>query len=1022
MNPSKPHQQSLSAIFAAILMVPAALGAPPAAAQEERISALEEVIVTARKREESLQDAPLAVTALSADILEARGLNSLADLGAGAVPTLKAQPYPNAPSTLIIGMRGTGAADAGQITTEIPVGIYIDGVYLGRSQGLAADLLDLERVEILRGPQGSLYGRNSVGGAVNFVSRKPSGEFGFQQTLSWGDKWGERRSVTHVDIPAIGAVSARLSLLDAKDDGWVDNTRTEANNFNYGYEDQEGVRLALRWQIGNTIFDYSYDDSETENTQSFFQSTAADGGNGFGITPEGIRQLNIAAGNVRSTPLTLGTQGGAGLEILEQLEQIVQDIQTEGNGGMDSDYAQRWLVPTDDRLSQTPVARYVRPTVVEAKGHNLTIEAEVSENFSIKYIGSYRELSQQTFNAYGGPLTGGAGLTNAPVGGIIDQEQTTHELQFLGEALEGRLKYVAGLYYFKEDVYEAQGNNRVAYESVIYNQGLVAALGNRAGELGARAAELGATAAELGARAGAIGQVLAGLGPNPTMPDPAAIPGVLAALAPLGFTNPATAIQMAGAEAQAAGAEAQAAGAEAALFGAEAIELGSQLGFLLSPSVIPGVGLTGLAVLDENNVPIPFSSPEFLSPTREVGNERAPARDFRTIVDVSAESYAAFAQITYSVTELLDLTLGARYTEDQRSGTRIRASDIDDNTRRSVDSDNLDYSITLDYDVGGVLLLEDATVYVRWATGYKAGGIDRRSIDFVTYDDETLESLEVGLKTDFWERRGRFNLAIFTSDYEDKQTTYQDPNAGFVTDTITENADGTISIDGVELEISLVPIEGLVLDFSYNYLDWDYPTQQTVQFGLFCAPAIGDPSLSRIGLMADGSCPTDSGPMYSATIPVRDAAGQPVIIEVPNDEGELEQQVQSALLPQEFFISQAPEHSYSFSASYTLPPFSFGTLTARLDYIYSDDFSYSPRLPVADDSERSVLNGRLTLGDIPLFSGDAGEVRISLWGRNLTDDEYFIYRIDQSTPLGNIETSTFGEPRSAGIEFTYTYR
>ena len=993
MNPSKPHQQSLSAIFAAILMAPAALGAPPAAAQDERISALEEVIVTARKREESLQDAPLAVTALSADILEARGLNSLADLGAGAVPTLKAQPYPNAPSTLIIGMRGTGAADAGQVTTEIPVGIYIDGVYLGRSQGLATDLLDLERVEILRGPQGSLYGRNSVGGAVNFVSRKPSGEFGFQQTLSWGDKWGERRSVTHVDIPAIGGVSARLSLLDAKDDGWVDNTRTEANNFNYGYEDQEGVRLALRWQIGNTIFDYSYDDSEIENTQSFFQSTAADGGNGFGITPEGIRQLNIAAENVRSAPLTPGSVDSVDLGILEQ---IVQDIQTEGNGGADSPLVQRWLVPTDDRLSQTPVARYVRPTVVEAKGHNLTIEAEVSENFSIKYIGSYRELSQHTFNAYGGPLTGGAGLTNAPVGGIIDQDQTTHELQFLGEALEGRLKYVAGLYYFREDVFEAQGNNRVAYESFTHNQELVAELAGRAGELGARA--------------GAIGQALAGAS--------AGDPDAVMALGLLGFdlTNPFVI---------------QTAVGEAGRLGAEAGGIGSQLGFLLLPTVIPGVGLTGLAVLDGNNIPIPLSTPEFLSPTREVGDERAPARDFRTIVDVSAESYAVFGQLTYSITELLDLTLGARYTEDERSGTRIRASDIDDNTRRSVDSDNLDYSITLDYDIGGVMMLEDATVYVRWATGYKAGGIDRRSIGFVTYDDETLESLEVGLKTDFWERRGRFNLAIFTSDYEDKQTTYQDPNADFVTDTITENADGTISIDGVELEISLVPIEGLVLDFSYNYLDWDYPTQQTVQYDLFCAPAMGNPDLSRIGLMADGSCPTGSGPiMYSAPIPVLDAAGQPVLIPVLDAAGQPElnmdgspvQQVQSALLPQEFFISQAPEHSYSFSASYTLPPFSFGTLTARLDYIYSDDFSYSPRLPVADDSERSVLNGRLTLGDIPIFSGDAGEVRISLWGRNLTDDEYFIYRINSGTSLGNIETSTFGEPRSAGIEFTYTYR
>ncbi len=950
--------KNLPGIFAAILAVPVFGGVSGVSAQDERITALEEVVVTARKREESLQDTPLAVTSLSSDILEAKGLNNLADLGAGAVPTLKAQPYPNAPTTLIIGMRGTGAADAGAVTTEIPVGIYLDGVYLGRSQGLATDLLDLERVEILRGPQGSLYGRNSVGGAVNFVARKPSGEFGFQQTLSWGDKWGERRSVTHLDVPAIGPVSARLSFLNAQDDGWVNNTREEPNNFNYGYQDREGVRLALRWTIGNTVFDYSYDDSDTAATQSFFQSSAAGGSNGFGVTPAGLQALNIATGNIGSAS---PTPGGA------DLSDIVQAIQTEGNGGADSPWVERWLVPTDDRLTATPVGRYVRPTTVETKGHTFSFESEINEYFSIKYIGAYREVSQVTINAYGGPLTGAAGLTNAPTGGPIDQDQTTHELQFLGEALDGRLKYVAGLYYFKENIIEMQGNNRAAYESFVYNQGLLGGLVQRVTALG-----------------GALG--LAGTGD---------VPGALTALAGLGYSNPATAFQLAGAEAGG---------------------IGGQLGFLLLPTVIPGAGLTGIAVLGPDDLPVSLSTPRFLSPTRANpdGGARLPSRDVGTIVNVDAESYAVFGQLTYSLQERLNLTLGIRYTDDERTGLRTRLSDTDQNLFRSIDSDNVDYSITLDYDLGNMMLLEDATVYARWATGYKSGGIDRRSIAFGIYEDETLESAEIGLKTDFWEHRGRFNLAIFTSEYDDKQTTYQDPNADFVTDTITENAAGTIDINGVELEITLVPIAGLVLDFSYNYLDWDYPTQQTVQYESWCAPVTGlaDPA-DRV-LPTNGVCAADRPIQFAHPIPQLDGAGDVV---TDGDGNPV-----NALLPMEFYISQAPEHSYSLSASYTLPPFSFGSLTARLDYIYSDDFSYSPRLPVADDSERSVLNGRLTLSEIPLFSGTRGEVRVSLWGRNIADDEYIIYRIDQTTSLGALITDVYGEPRSAGIEFVYSYR
>ena len=958
MNLIYSRQKYLPGILAALCL--AVVPAGGAVAQNERVTALEEVIVTARKREESLQDAPLAVTALSSDVLEARGLNNLADLGAGAVPTLKAQPYPNSPATLIIGMRGVGVADAGAVTTEIPVGIYIDGVYLGRAQGLAADILDVERVEILRGPQSSLYGRNTVGGAVNFISRKPSGEFGFSQKLSWGDKWGERRSVTHLDIPAIGAVSARFSILDATDDGWVRNTREGANSFNYGYEDKEGYRLALQWQIGNTTFDYSYDDSDTAVTQSFYQVSSVSGPNGFGVTPEGLRALNIAAGNVGNpNPVP----GGA------SLADIVRAIQEEGReGGTDSPYVERWVVPGDSRLTRTPVGRYVRPTTVETKGHNLTIEGEINEHFSIKYIGSYREVAQLTATAYGGGLLGGAGLTNGPISGPIDQDQTTHELQFIGDALDGRLSYVAGLYYFKENITEKGGALHVAYESFANSpeyQGL-----------------LGATIG----RVRALGAALAPLGADPANPDLTMVPAVLAALAPLGFNNPATAIQLAGGEAGALGAQ-----------------LGG-LGFLLGATTIPGFGLTGITALGPDGLPQPYDTPQLLA---------AGDPDFRDIIAVEAESYAGFGQFTYSLTEKLNLTVGGRYTEDERTGLRTLSGNQVDNTFRKVDGDNFDYSITLDYDLGDLALLEDAIVYARWATGYKSGGIGRRSADFGTYGAETIESAEVGIKTDFWGKRGRLNLAIFTSDYEDRQTTFQDRD-GNVTRTLTENADGIISIDGLELEITLIPIDGLVLDLSYNYLDWDFPTQRQVQFETLCAPVTGLASPTDRVEPTNGVCPTATPILFQQAIPQRDASGNVVT----DADGNLV----AALLPFEFHIPQAPEHSYSLSASYTLAPFSFGTLTARLDYIYSDDYSYSPIIPVSDDSERSVLNGRLTLSEIPLFSNQGSSLRVSLWGRNLADEEYIIYRSDRTSQLGSFVSEVYGEPRSAGIEMVYEYR
>ncbi len=168
-------------------------------AASHAMAQLEEVIVTAQKRVASLQDTPIAISAFNAEAIENMGLIDAKDIGM-ASPYLQMPAYPTSSNNLAIFIRGIGNADSIVITKDPTVGLYYDGVYAARSTGLLADLSDLERVEILRGPQGTLYGRNTMAGAINFINAKPTGEFGFKQSLSAGnyDSW---RSVSHLSLP-----------------------------------------------------------------------------------------------------------------------------------------------------------------------------------------------------------------------------------------------------------------------------------------------------------------------------------------------------------------------------------------------------------------------------------------------------------------------------------------------------------------------------------------------------------------------------------------------------------------------------------------------------------------------------------------------------------------------------------------------------------------------------------------------------------------------------------------------------
>lgn len=137
-----------------------------------------DIVVTATKRETSLQKTPIATSVVSDAMMKDRHVQSLYDLADGGVPSLRVAAFEARQSALTVRIRGIVPLDANQPAREQGVGIYVNGVYLGRQHGLNAALFDLERVEVLKGPQGTLFGRNTEGGALSLVSRAPSGEFG----------------------------------------------------------------------------------------------------------------------------------------------------------------------------------------------------------------------------------------------------------------------------------------------------------------------------------------------------------------------------------------------------------------------------------------------------------------------------------------------------------------------------------------------------------------------------------------------------------------------------------------------------------------------------------------------------------------------------------------------------------------------------------------------------------------------------------------------------------------------------
>lgn len=234
-----------AACLAVTATMPAVASAQEVAAASDVGDGVDDIVVTAQRREQNLQDVPIAVTAFSGDTMADLGIQSSADI-ASVVPNVEIGLPAGQGNQPLIYIRGVGLSDTNSNNAG-PNGVYVDEVYVGSPGAQTFQLFDLERIEILKGPQGTLYGRNATGGAINFISAKPSSEFQAQASLSYGS-YDTISGEAAVGGPLADTVRFRLSATGTHSNGYIHNLLTG------GRENGQGS-FALRGQIAVDVTD-----------------------------------------------------------------------------------------------------------------------------------------------------------------------------------------------------------------------------------------------------------------------------------------------------------------------------------------------------------------------------------------------------------------------------------------------------------------------------------------------------------------------------------------------------------------------------------------------------------------------------------------------------------------------------------------------------------------------------------------------------------------------------------------------
>jgi iron complex outermembrane receptor protein len=444
--------------------VAATLSTLPAFAQEED-AGLQEVVVTARYREENLQTTPLAITALSVEDLEARNLTNVDNLGQSVPNAFFIQPVANYGPTTTIGLRGINTTDY-SYAFEPSVGIYIDDVYQSTLTGSSFELMDLDRVEVLRGPQGTLFGKNSLGGAIRLISKKPMGDDTGSVEVTYG-------SYDRIDAKAVGDFSLipdkaflRVVGVSRRRDGYGKSLDFTCEMIRRGTPQLAGIGdgLAADGTVGapNGQPDVVAAGSAADNAFSFPMSIDPKEGNGCVNQKLGGSETQAARAMLRLIPSDR-LEINFSADYQAQTDQpFAETLLIKRGPAQDAAYDnvvfKKYGIHyiTDDRfVTGSPYSNYATwGDVVNSKsydpdqkidmwGASGTVDYDVTDKVHAKFIAAYRTYDSNWIND--SDLTP-FGITQT--NNLQQHLQRQAELQVTGLAFDDRLDWTTGLFFF----------------------------------------------------------------------------------------------------------------------------------------------------------------------------------------------------------------------------------------------------------------------------------------------------------------------------------------------------------------------------------------------------------------------------------------------------------------------------------------------------------------------------------------------------------------------------------------------
>lgn len=441
-------------------------------------SKLEVITVTAQRYEQKLQDTPLSVIAVNANQLAAQGVESLQGLGEFVPNVTIAGTSAQGNAIANFSIRGIGGAPSGFVTQESAVGIYVDDVLFARPNGALLDLLDVERVEVLRGPQGTLFGRNTAAGAIRYVSKKPGRELEGNVKVAMGSR--DRMDISGVlNVPLTETLSSRFSFSKKSQEGYI---RRVADGDMVGDTDSTTIRGQFRWRPNDKLdVNFAADWVQTHDDggatiANEFSATDLYSAALYGMQSVGGPPVNLAITNSARalSPLSVSQsnycgQGASAVNLgsVNSNATCVAAAVSDFNYYYNQATGKYEIYGGDKDLND-----------FESYGLSLNIAYDFSDNLTFKSLTGYRQISQiqkQDWDRTPIPLVA--------LSEYIDIEYYTQEFQLNGRSFDNRLKWVAGLFYYHDEAddrrFRSEASGGANYLPDIYGTPIVTGRGAR---------------------------------------------------------------------------------------------------------------------------------------------------------------------------------------------------------------------------------------------------------------------------------------------------------------------------------------------------------------------------------------------------------------------------------------------------------------------------------------------------------------------------------------------------------------